>query len=307
MDIKRASRIESRPVVGLLLWIAAGCAVGCTAYPTLKNLPLDCTVEDRYQFQMVDTFETVGVGSDVAGIWMSGDTATANLSANVEAMTDGTRCGSTAALVLRSVHNNDWGSLFGDYLFPGTAGRDESMYEGMSFWARAPGSTTKNFSILLGDPNTNCLGTPDSMTGVCPAPPGANCKTYVTPDGGTSAPVGTLYDPSTGMAVSGTTTASPPPDACGNAYSTVAVVTTDWHLYTIPFGLFQQANTPNRVPNSVLTKIGTAPQTALLTSALMVLTLRMPKEANMELWIDNLGFYRKKPAGAGNDGGADAR
>jgi hypothetical protein len=294
MDLKRTS-----------FCIVLGFAAGCTAYPTLKSLPVDCTVENRYEFQTVDTFETVGPASG-AGIWMSGDTVTADISAEVDPL-DVPRCGSTAALVLRSVHNNDWGSLFGDYAFPGPVGRDESMYEGLSFWARAPGNTTKNFTILLGDPNTNCLGTADTMTGVCPSPPGSYCKTYATPDAGTGAPTGTLYDPSTGMAISGTTTASPPADACGNGYSAVGVVTTDWQLYTIPFGNFQQGTMPNRVPNAVLTKVGNVPGTGLLTSALLVFTLRMPKEANMELWIDNLGFYRKKGLADGNDGGADAR
>ena len=38
----------------------------------------------------------------------------------------------------------------------------------------------------------------------------------------------------------------------------------------------------------------------------MSLGFRMPKEADMDLWIDNLGFYRKKALAADNDGGADA-
>ena len=303
MDIRRASKTESPPVAGLLLWIAAGCAVGCTAYPTLKNLPLDCSVEDKYEFQSIDNFETVGPG---VGIWMSGDTAMPIQSSGVEPLTDGARCGSQAALVLRSVHNNDWGSLFGDYAFGGPTGRDESMYEGMSFWARAPGNTAKSFSILLGDPNTACLTSADPDTGVCPQPVGAYCKTYATADGGTSLPIGTYTD-STGNIISGTTTMAPPADACGNAYSTVVVVTTDWRLYLIPFGNFKQANTPNKVPNDVLTKTGSAPGTTLLTSTLVNLTLRIPKEANLELWIDNLGFYRKKGLASGNDGGVDAR
>jgi hypothetical protein len=61
------------------------------------------------------------------------------------------------------------------------------------------------------------------------------------------------------------------------------------------------------VANDVLTKTGSAPGTTLLTSTLVNLTLRIPKEANLELWIDNLGFYRKKGLASGNDGGVDAR
>jgi hypothetical protein len=284
MNFKRTSGV-------LFLLIAGG--AGCNAYPTLKNLPLDCSVEGAYDFQSppVDNFETVGV----AGLWTSGDTATPDLSVDVEAITDGSRCGSTAALVIRSRHNNDWGSLFGFNNFGGPTGRDESMYEGMSFWARAPGNTTKGFTILMDDPNTASSSTITSY-----------CMLYST-DGGTSGPTTTIYDPSTGMAISGTTTAAPPPDACGNSYSTTVTVTADWRLYTIPFGSFQQGPMPNRVPNTALTVTGSAPGTSLLTSAILNLTLRMPKEADMELWLDNLSFYRKKGVGVGNDGGADAR
>jgi len=109
------------------------------------------------------------------------------------------------------------------------------------------------------------------------------------------------------MPISGTTMQAPPADACGNAYFLVATVTADWRLYTFPFGMFQQGNMPNRVPNGVFKMVGSVPGTALLTTKLTNFTLRMPKEATVELWIDNLSFYRKKGAATGSDGGADAR
>jgi len=192
----------------------------------------------------------------------------------------------------------------GDYGFSGPTGRDGSMYEGLSFWARAPGNTTKSFTILLGDANTNCGVDPDMTTGLCPNPPGAYCKTYAMPDGGVS--YGTSYDPATGMPISGTTMQAPPADACGNAYFHVVTVTADWRLYTFPFGVFQQGNMPNHVPNSVFTNVGSAPETTLLTFKLTNLTFRMPRGATAELWLDNLTFYRKKGSATGSDGGTDA-
>jgi hypothetical protein len=281
-------RKHTTEALGIVLVVLAG-AGGCTAYPTEKNLPLDCSVEDAYDFQSIDNFETVGT----ANLWTAGDTTNADVSVSVQALTDGPRCGSTAALEILSAHNNDWGSLFG---FNNFGPRDESAWEGLSFWARAPGNTTKGFTVLLDDPNT---ATSTSVT--------SNCTQYATADGGSSSPTMTIYDPSTGMAISGATTSAPPPNACGNSYQTVVTVTTSWQLYTIPWGKFQQTAMPNRVPNADLTDKGPVAGTGLLISQLLNLTLRMPKEADMELWIDNLSFYRKKgAAGANGDGGTDA-
>ncbi len=107
------------------------------------------------------------------------------------------------------------------------------------------------------------------------------------------------------MVIMGSVADAPEPDQCGNPYAVVQVVTNDWRFYTIPFGAFQQVATPNRVPNAALTEVGPEPGTALLTKALVSLTFRMPKAATMELWIDNLTFYRKAGTGGG-DAGVDA-
>src|SRR5665213_2210038 len=203
-------------------------------------------------------------------------------------------------------HNNDWGSLFGIY---GFGPRDESAYDGLSFWARAPGDTTKAFTILLDDTNTENLAMPancstDAGTTSSPTDAGAAvCKNYCMPDGGTGG--ATPYiDSLTGMVVGGTTSAAPPADACGNEYYVVAQVTGGWQFYTFPFANFRQLAEPNRVPNAHLTETGNlAPLTYLLTSALMGLTFRMPPEADMNLWLSHLGFYRPK---AGGDGAVDA-
>ena len=238
--------------MGRCCWLLGG-AAGCSAYSTFKQLPLDCDVESAYDLQVVNSFETVGAGA----FWMAADTADAGMvrspapftyvASAVEPISDGPRCGSTAALVIRSERNNDWGSLFGiDIGSP----RDASAFDGLSFWARAPGNTTKAFTILLNDPNT--AASPRSRHD-------ARCKDYGV-DGGT-APV---LD-GTGMVIPGTVTEAPEPDQCGNSYSVVQVVTNDWRFYTIPFSAFQQGPTPNRVPNAALMDVGPEPGTALLT------------------------------------------
>lgn len=265
-----------------LLVLALGGAAACSTYPTLKPVAVDCAAEDPYEFQLFEPYEMVGVGN----LWMSPEPPLANLSVAVEAIPEGQRCGSSAALVLRSMNANDWGALFGVNNF---GPRDESAYEGVSFWARGPGNTGKSFTVTLDDANTT----------VPSAAVPTNCKDYGA-DAGVPSPGG--YD-STGQPITGGVTVVAQPDACGNGYSAIIVVTADWRLYTVPFSQFRQTATPNRVPNSALMETGTSPGTALLTKRLINMQFRMPKESAMELWIDDLGFYRKKGLAAGADGG----
>jgi len=290
-------RVLSLAVGGMALG-----AFGCNAYPTLKNVPIDCNAESAYEFQYIYTFDTTAATT----FFGSGDHNDADVSAMpaVQPLTDGARCGSTNALLLHTNHNNDWGSLFGIYSF---GSKDESAYQGLSFWARSPGNTSKAFTVLLDDSNTINLTTPAvcSLDGGTPPPSPVDsgtvvCKNYCMPDGGTG---GVSYgvDPMTGLPVGGATTNAPPADACGNQYYVVAQVTAGWQFYAFPFSEFRQLAEPNRVPNGHFT--GTAPGMELLTSALMGLTFRMPPEADMNLWLSHLGFYRKK---TGGDGGADA-
>ena len=284
---------EATSVCALLL-LAVGGAVGCTAYPTYRTLIPGCDVEAAYDLQAINSFETAGQGA----FWMASDTPDAGLvpspppftyvASAVEPISDGPHCGSTAALVIRSERNNDWGSLFGIDI---GAPRDASAYDGLSFWARALGNTTNAFTILFNDPNT---ALPAVATD-------AKCKDYGL-DGG----MGQTQVDGTGMVIMGSVADAPEPDQCGNAYAAVQVVTNDWRFYTIPFSAFQQGATPNRVPNAALTEVGPEPGTALLTNALVSLTFRMPKAATMALSIDNLSFYRKAGTGGGGDAGVDA-
>jgi len=308
--MKLARRSEGQSSLGARLLVCAGgvlsCVLGCTAYPTLKpNAPIDCTADSGYDFQIIDNFETLGE----MPFYPSGDmTSSGPATPAAATIPGGPRCNSSVALEVQSFQHNDWGSLFG---FNNFGPRDASAYEGLSFWARAPLNTTGSFTILLDDPNTN-----NGLTTVCsvdagmPATPAdagpiEMCKNYCVPDAGPGGPTTTYLDPMTGMAVGGSTSAAPPPDSCGNSYMVVQVVTADWRFYTIPFSKFQQGYMPSRVPNPVLTVTGTVPGTSLRTSALMGFVIRFPKEANADLWLDNLDFYRPKKAGS--DGGSDAR
>src|SRR5579863_7141328 len=298
---------DSRSVVRLLrvaragaVALALGSALGCTAYATYKPpVPPDCSVMNVYDIDTIDTVLTMA--------WSSKDnTPDGSVSTDAGTFPDGPLCGDGNVLVVKSNHDNDWGSLFGFYAF---GKKDESTREGLSFWARAPGNTGKAFTVLLDDPNTydpyvSC--TADGGTVLPPGDAGSFCTTYCTLDAGMGGTPPT-YGPDGTLLSSGTSVAPPPANACGNEYSTEVVVTQNWQFYTIPFDQFQQQPAkPNRVPNAVFTETGTVPGTPLLTSAIMNMIFRFPKESPEDLWISHLGFYRKKVAGApAADGGVD--
>jgi hypothetical protein len=268
-----------------VLLLGLGAAVGCSAYPTFKEVPINCSAEDQYEF------DPNAVSTSVS---CYGDPYTADASQSV-AGGDGP-CGSKSALVLRTSHYNDWGSGCNFYSFAAydnattkSIPRDEHTWEGLSFWARAGENTSKGFTISLSDANNTKIAD------------GGNCKVYSV-DGGTAGQIiVNLTDPNTGQSISGSATASRLPDECGNnrgnGYDFVMTVTSEWAFYTIPWEKFTQWAYPNRVPNPVLTETGTVAGTGLLTSKLFGLGIRPPKEAPFELWIDKLNFYRKKGAG----------
>jgi hypothetical protein len=296
MSLKRTLTVRLPRAVGAAaasaLLLGLGGVMACSPYSTLKEVPIDCTADDGYEFLLLDNPDDQA--SQQGNWWGSGDTpppdgGVSRAFSTIDQIPDGGRCYSNTSDVLHSSHYNDWGSLFGYNVFK-PAGAEN--YEGVSFWARAPGNTTKGFTILLDDDNTAS---------------GGYCIT-VDADAGASGQSCTLtYDPSTGTPISTCgTSAAPLPEQCGNDYSTTMLVTSEWHFYTIPFGEFQQGNKPNRVPNTELTDAGSVAGTGLLTSKLRLLLLRVPREAEMELWIDNLAFYKKKGQVPGADAGTGA-
>lgn len=281
------------------LALALCAALGCSTYSTYKSAPIDCSVMNAYDLDVVDSEFMMTYGA-------SDHTTDAGVTPKVEGIPGGPLCGDATALHVVGASYNDWGSLFGFY---GFGNKDESAREGMSFWARAPGNGQKGITILLDDPNTfnpnaNCPASADAGA-VTIIPPGdggnAYCTTYCTPDAGAVTASPPAYDPSNGMPLSsGSSTAPLPENACSNSYQTEISLTADWAFYTIPFSQFQQQATPDRVPNSTLSMVGSSPQTKMLTSSISKVTFRLPKGSPYELWFDRLGFYGKK---RGSDGG----
>jgi hypothetical protein len=208
-----------------------------------------------------------------------------------------TDAGATYALVLQSSGHNDYGSGFGDYSFANGFGSggysaggacgpdggpitpaqyvDASPYEGLSFWARNPGETTKGIILELTDIHSATVTCPTA--GQCvPYAMDAGVNMYITMGSNGTLPQG-----------SGVSSAQPPADACGNNFAVAVLTSENWQLYTIPFASFHQAFQPNRAPSG------------LDTAHLALFTIVVPKEGVVDLWIANLGFYRKKIPGAG--------
>ena len=284
-------------------------ALGCTAYPTYKPVPTGCTAMDAstsiaaaYEFKTIDNFE----GETMSPFYTSGDaTPGAAVTLSLGTPPDGAPCGSATGLEIQSYGFTDWGSLIG---FSNFGPRDASAYEGISFWSHPATNSNKALTLQLDDPNTYNSNTTMSDGGlILPTPPTADCTKYPTSDVGASG-TGLSTDPATGMVLSsGTATAPLPPNGCGNDYQAVILLESGWQLVTIPFGTFQQLATPNRVPNAALMTTGDAPGTRLITSSLLLFTVRFPKAFGTDIWIDNLAFYRHKGwTPAGFDGGADA-
>jgi hypothetical protein len=302
-----------------LFVVALVAALGCTPYATFREVPIDCDVEAQYDLSLkrtdmlrgVDEFDmlspaecgTTTPSPQGCPGWTAGDgSPRAKMTASIET-TPEPRCGNTAALVVRSDRNHEWGSLFGLNSF---SAENALEYEGMSFWARvADHKSNTAFSILIDDLNSF-----SAVAAVCDADAGAppppadggvgGCKNYCN-DGG----MGTGVIDGTGMLIPGTVGTAPEPDQCGNSFLAVVVVTPYWRFYTIPFTEFHQDLLPNRAPNEALTIKGPVPGSALRTGQLTNFRFRMPKAMRTELWFDNLGFYRKATA-TGGDGGVDA-
>jgi hypothetical protein len=294
------NRIGVSGALAALLSVLGG-AAGCSKYSTFRNLPIDCTEASQYEFGLrLGDFDNDWYGAPDyvpdAGVNSVGPVASMSLKsvptdAGGGAMTknvpipEGPVCGNVTAGVLLASHNNDWGGLFGTWSF-GKTSTNASSWEGIAFWARAPGPTTKAFTLQIDDDNTSVPSADQATT---------FCRSYSI-DGGTNEQSGGTagFDPGTGTPIaSSTNSRASYPDECGNGYTTIMQVSGEWAFYVIPFGQFKQANKANRVPNTFFDG-GAVDGNGLLTTNLRFVTIRTPREAEVELWLAGMAFYRTK-------------
>lgn len=239
---------------------AAVFALGLTACGSTvpaRTFEVDCSVTDDYELLSVQAME-----GGVLTWYSYGDATPGSVTLAETADLLEPRCGSNQALRLTSRGHTDWGSGFGEYQTPAAA-VDATGYDGVSFWARTTGyGTSSGFSMTLNDKNTHPLGM------VCIEPLAADVVggAYTYNEAGMIVPVGGEL---------------PSPTDCGNVFVRVMSATQQWQFYTLPFESFRQEAQPNRIP------------TGFDRSGLYQFGVTVPKDSNIELWIDDLGIYKR--------------
>ena len=251
-------------------WFSGGDPTGSTVAPVIEATNTECGTGGT-----AGSSGTAGA-TGVAGVSTGGSTGTASLSVSVEPIENGGRCGSLNAMVLRSAGHTDWGSVFGDWKLasaPGTAFCDTcgpwngTGYEGLAIWARSGTTGDKSVSVLLDTWQTSASGTTAADAALV-------CKVDCSAGSGTRS-IDEAGNVTSQAYVS-------PPGTCGNGFQRTLTVTAQWQLYFLPFSSFYQELKPNLAPGG------------LDPSHINGLTVRTAKEAGVELWIDDIAFYRRK-------------
>jgi len=244
--------------------------LGCSSGVPARTLEVDCSLNDDYEFMSLQPME------GATAPWFAFGDATPGGEALVELrpIPEGPRCGSTTALVLTVRGHTDWGAGFGEYQTAmALEGVDASGYEGISFWARATGfGVSSGFVFGINDRNTSEDGNVCTVPVVDPTTPDSD---YIYNQAGMAVPAGG---------------ALPGPDDCGNGFSRVMTAHREWYLHRVPFAMFRQLAQPNREA------------TGIDPSGIFQFTVNVPKDSNLELWIDDLGAYRRRPATGGDAG-----
>ncbi|MDP9002703.1 MAG: hypothetical protein M3O46_21650 [Myxococcota bacterium] len=289
-----------------LLSMAAGCG---GSRQLQEPAPTDCRVEGQYREWVVENYDTWSMPGTTPGWYSYGDPTPGAVITGLDGgptwpegglrwtwpIEDGGPCGTRTAMLLQSHGFQDYGSGFGTYSFgnnlqSGCTGPDGAAencsidagaFDGIRFWARTvdlrteaigPEDTTKTVTLAINDKTSYAGGY------------GSVCTLYIAPDSGQN-----IAGPGSASMNSGVNSSSLmgssvgayvlPADACGNAFSYPLVTSDRWQFYTIPFSAFTQAPRPNRIP------------TGFDPSSFFQFVVVVPKEARLELWIANLGFY----------------
>jgi hypothetical protein len=262
-----------------------GLAAACSSSLPDRTLELDCSINDSYVFNVVQPLEIavpptgVLTPTDAAmHQWFQfGDmTPGAERVLELRPIPDG-RCDSAVALVIGAKGHADWGAGFGEYgTATAIAGVDASTFDGVSFWARAAGyGTSTGFLVTVSDRNSFAREPVVGEEDLPPAPGAPVCTVpaaddtaegYVVNAAGVLVPFGGDL---------------PAPDDCGNGFQRVVTAQREWFLHRLPFESFTQEALPNRKPGGID------------RSGIFQFTFNIPKDSVIELWIDDLGFYRE--------------
>jgi hypothetical protein len=191
------------------------------------------------------------------------------------------RCGDTTSGVFRARGFSDWGAFFGDYYTVGRAivPADEG-YEGVSFWARTTARSDRSFFLVVDNAHT---------AQVVEDEPQSEAADQAATDADAGAPENTSPNLCFAERVDdagvshGFPPEAKPSETCDNPYMHAVTTSEHWQFFTLPFSDFiQDRARPN------VRRDGFDP-----TVQLVRFTIRFPVETDIELYLDNLGLYRR--------------
>lgn len=251
-----------RPFIVASLGLMALAASACSAHEP-RVVPIDCEADDDYELESLNALTWYGFGDS------STHDGTAGIPQGEQAelvTLDEPRCESSQALFFHAYEHYDWGAGYAAALpmVPGFAADegfwDASGYEGISFWARS--LKDKAFQLSMGDRRTTAVLAETSLN---------DGKDDTCTPSEHDNPVrwhGILDVPNE--------------DRCGNAFLRWVMPTEHWQFFAIPFKDFLQSPRPNVVEGGID------------RATISPLAVAIPKDFTVELYIDQIAWYRKR-------------
>jgi hypothetical protein len=188
------------------------------------------------------------------------------------------------ALVIRYGKHDSWGGRYSNWNWFGTpqstrlldvlgeGAGDAQDYEGIALWAKAGPASDRFTYVLLDDASSadheggNCVEPVATIEGADADQQQVIVSSDPNVDTSTSAPQGAVPDES----------------HCNNSYRQLMQVSDRWELHLLPFEDFYQ----DKLPNHQSQGIGTM---------LHKLSFEFSRGNSMELWIDQIMLYRRRP------------
>jgi hypothetical protein len=187
-----------------------------------------------------------------------------------------------AAFVIRYGKHDSWGGRYANWdwndkpkrtLIPSDdPDAEPEHYEGIAFWAKA-GQTSDRFMYILLDDATTASGHGCVDPVVNVESPELQPSVVVTV---------VSADPNVDTSTNAPQESIPAPNHCNNQFRQLLQVSGNWELHLLPFDQFFQAAYPNRQPQG-------------LGDDLYRLSFEFARGSSMELWIDQVMFYRRRP------------
>jgi hypothetical protein len=303
---------RTTPALGALFFLlASACSPNHRSAPDL----VDCSLETAYDFENIQNFSGAQTGwflySDPTPGGApnpappppdAGPDAGTNSNVDPFDVPPPGRCGDLRAMKLEMRGKNFWGAGFGEWQHNNEGSRvDGTGWEGISFWARSPINSEKEFlfnvdnrqTIINAPPAPPEGGLPrkvseptddghqdldgDGFIGPGDIASGTDCRLPPSGDlGAVPCYNGGVDPPSSAVRV-------PVANECGNQFHTRITTTETWQLFLIPWKDLVQWPCPNRLPGGID------------KTEIAKFEIKFEQGMQYEIWIDNIALYRALP------------